>query len=123
VLYWAGKAMARSGMTAAAREMLDTLARRAIVGNRRHEGARLLLTGEVQVAAGQAARAVPVLERGVALDSSDVARESLAHALRRAGATTRADSLYRTVAKALRFGTEWMLAQQDAARATTAGPP
>jgi DNA-binding SARP family transcriptional activator/Tfp pilus assembly protein PilF len=123
VLYWAGKAMARSGMTDAAREMLDTLARRVVNGNRRHESARHLLAGEVEMAAGRAAQAVSTMERGVALDSSDVARESLAHALRRAGATARADSLYRTVAAARRFGTEAMLAQRAAIRATSAGPP
>lgn len=116
VLYWAGKAMARHGMTGAAREMLDTLARRVVTGNRRHESARYLLTGEVQLASGRARDAVPMLERGVALDSSDVARESLAYALQRSGASARADSLYRGLASALRFGTESMLAQQASAR-------
>jgi hypothetical protein len=116
VLYWAGKAMARRGMTDAAREMLDMLARRAVSGNVRHESAELLLRGELAVARGELGIAVPLMERGVALDTVDVPRESLAHALRAAGQSARADSLYRTLAGALRFGTESMLAQQSAAQ-------
>jgi DNA-binding SARP family transcriptional activator/Tfp pilus assembly protein PilF len=116
VLYWAGKAMARRGMTDAAREMLDTLARRAVSGNVQHESAELLLRGELAVARGELGIAVPLMERGVALDTVDVPRESLAHALRAAGQSARADSLYRTLAGALRFGTEAMLAQQSAAK-------
>jgi len=116
VLYWAGKAMARRGMTDAAREMLDTLARRAVPGNVQHKSAELLLRGELAVARGELGIAVPLMERGVALDTVDVPRESLAHALRAAGQSARADSLYRTLAGALRFGTEAMLAQQSAAQ-------
>jgi DNA-binding SARP family transcriptional activator/Tfp pilus assembly protein PilF len=118
VLYWAGKAMARRGMAGAAREMLDTLARRAVAGNARHESASLLLRGELAVARGAPGVAVPLMERGVALDTVDVPRESLAHALRAAGQTARADSIDRRLAGTLKFGTEAMLAQLDAARRT-----
>ncbi|MCA2987481.1 MAG: hypothetical protein INH02_08665 [Gemmatimonas sp.] len=119
VLYWAGKAMARRGMTAAAREMLDTLARRAVAGNVRHESAALLLRGELALARGEARVAVPLMERGAALDSTPVPRESLAHASRAAGQTARADSIYRHLAGTLRFGTEAMLAQRLAVRQLT----
>ncbi len=117
VLYWAGKAMARRGMTGAAREMLDTLVRRAVVGNVRHESASLLLRGEVAVALGRTRDALPLIERGASLDATPVPQESLAFAARTAGATQRADSIYRALASSLRFGTEAMLAQQMAARA------
>jgi hypothetical protein len=116
VLYWAGKAMARGDMPEAAREMLDTLARRAVRGNQRHESAALLLRGEVALARGESRAAIPLMERGAALDSTAVPQESLAHAMRAAGATARADSIYRSLAASLRFGTETMLAQQLAAR-------
>ncbi len=123
VLYWAGKAMARVGMADAAREMLDTLGRRAVKGNARHESAALLLRGEVAVARGQARSAIPLMERGVALDSTPVPQESLAHAVRQAGEAARADSIARTLAATLRFGTEAMLAQQLAARQLRAAKP
>jgi len=116
VLYWAGKAMARNGMPDAAREMLDTLARRAVSGNQRHESAALLLRGEVAVARGQGRSAIASMERGAALDNSPVPQESLAWAARAVGATARADSIYRSLASSLRFGTEAMLAQQFAVR-------
>ncbi len=116
VLYWAGKAMARRGMTDAAREMLDTLARRAVAGNVRHESASLLLRGEVAVAFGRGRDALPLVERGASLDATAVPQESLAYAARAAGGTARGDSIYRVLAASLRFGTEAMLAQQFAVR-------
>lgn len=117
VLYWAGKAMVRRGMIDAAREMLDTLTRRAVAANVRHESASLLLRGELAVALGRGREALPLLERGVALDDTPVSRESLAYAARKTGATARADSLYGALAQSLRFGTEAMLAQQSAREA------
>ena len=108
--------MARRGMTDAAREMLDTLARRAVVGNVRHESASLLLRGELAVALGRSRDALPLVERGASLDATSVPQESLAHAARAAGATARGDSIYRALAASLRFGTEAMLAQQYAVR-------
>jgi Flp pilus assembly protein TadD len=119
MLYWAGKAMARNGMTRDAAALLEALKRRSVPANRRHEGAGLLLAGEIEVAAGRAANALPSLRRGVSLDSSEISLESLAFALERAGATAAADSAYRVVAAAPRFGWEGMLAQRSASRRLT----
>jgi len=116
VLYWAGKAMARHNMPGAAREMLDTLRRRAVEGNPRHESAALLLLGEIDVASNRAREAIPRMERGVALDSSVISRESLAHAARAAGYAARADSMDRIIAAAPWFGWEGTLVQQAASR-------
>ncbi len=116
VLYWAGKAMVRQGMLAAGRELLDTLRRRAVPQNIRHESAVLLLAGEVDVAAGRARSALASMQRAVAMDSTDITRESLAHALLAAGDTSRAMLVYRALSEKPRFGWEGTLAQQTAAR-------
>ena len=116
MLYWAGKAMARRGMTEAAREMLNALTRRAVPANIRHESASLLLRGELAVATGNRGRAVQLMERGAVLDQTPVPQESLAYAAHASGAVARGDSIYRLLAGALRFGTEAMLAQQEAVR-------
>jgi len=118
VLYWAGKAMSRRGMTDAAREVLDTLVRRAVAGNVRHESASLLLRGEIAVALGKVPDGLVLTERGASLDSTPVPQESFAHALTASGATVRADSMYAALAASLRFGTEAMLAQLEAVRRT-----
>ncbi|MBC8086537.1 MAG: hypothetical protein H7Z40_04685, partial [Phycisphaerae bacterium] len=116
MLYWAGKAMARHNMTGAAREMLDTLRRRAVAGNPRHESAALLLQGEIDVASNRARDALVRLDRGVLPDSSVISRDSLAHALRAAGYAARADSLDRVIAATPRFGWEGTLVQPAAGR-------
>ncbi len=122
VLYWAGKAMARAGMPSAATDMLAALRRRAVPGNTRHEGAELLLVGELELAAGRAERAADRIRRGVSLDSSAITMESLAHALDRTGATARAESVYRVVAAAPRFGMEAVVARRSAAKWLAVAP-
>ena len=114
ILYWVGKALARTGDAERAAGLRVALRSRVHEGSATDLAASEGLEGEVLVATRRATEAVPHLEAAFRADSSNVTLESLAHALVMAGQLGRADSLYRALAETPSFGWEgqepWHLA-------------
>jgi DNA-binding SARP family transcriptional activator len=94
-----GKALARDGQLALAREVLDTLEKRVRGDNPQDRVNRELVQAEIALAEGSAQRAVGLLTEARAVDSSAYVRESLAYAMGRGGNLAAAASLYDSVAR------------------------
>ncbi len=106
ILYWVGKALARTGDAERAAGLRVALRSRVHEGSATDLAASEGLEGEVLVARHRATEAVPHLEAALRADSSNVTLESLANALAMAGQLGRADTLYRTLAETPSFGWE-----------------
>jgi len=106
VFFWLGKALARAHSTRAAVQLLDSLGTRVRPDARSHRAALEGLRGEVLVAQGDAAGAVPHLEAMIRADSSAYTLESLAFGVAAAGDLDRAAQLYRELDRPAVFGFE-----------------
>ena len=93
-LLFMGKVLARDGEVALASEVLDSLRRRARATNHDDVTDERVLTAEVLLARGRSDSAVELLRLAFAMDSNPLNRESLAHAVARAGGVTEAMQHY-----------------------------
>ena len=118
-LYWTGKALARDGRIDAALAVLRALRARPQPSNVRFRAAELLLSGEVEIAAGRATAGLALVDSGAALDSTAITLESRAHAHWRHGVLSRdgrsierSAVLYNALAQRPRYGWEGTLPQR-----------
>jgi tetratricopeptide (TPR) repeat protein len=105
LFFWLGKALARAGDARRAALLLDSLGPRVREGNTDRaslEGLR----GEVLVARGDAANAIPHLESMLSADSTAYTLESLAFGVAASGDLDRAAALYTHLGSAAVFGWE-----------------
>ncbi len=106
LLFWLGKALARSGNVKPAEALAGQLERRAHEGSAADLSALEGLRGELLVAHGEAQQAVSHLEIAMRADNTGFTMESLAHGLAAAGDLERAASLYDELARGESFGSE-----------------
>jgi DNA-binding SARP family transcriptional activator/Tfp pilus assembly protein PilF len=99
LLYWVGKSLARAGDTRRAGLLLARLERGVHEGSSTDGAAREALRGEVLVAEGRAAAAVPHLELALRADSTRFTLESLAHGVAAANGFERAAALYEELSR------------------------
>jgi len=109
MLSWLGTAAARDGQLARARELLDSLRRRADARSDPDRVALELLTAELAGAEGRADEAVAHAGSAYALDSSSFALDAVAHAAERRGDLRAATRAYDLLATRSDFGWEGQL--------------
>lgn len=106
LLFWTGKALARAGDVRRATLLLARLEKSARGESATDRAALEALRGELLVARGRAADAMPQMENALRADSSAVVLESAARGAMRAGAIDRAIVLYRRLENVRAFGWE-----------------
>ena len=117
MLLWIGKAEARSGDLARARELLDSLRARANAESNSDQAAANLLEGEIAIAEGRYSDAQPHIALALKLDSSRYVLESAAYGAERSGNLVEAAQLYTRLGDGVEFGWEgqrgWELAPYE----------
>jgi DNA-binding SARP family transcriptional activator len=105
MVFWVGKALARSGDTRRASVLLERIERAARADSPTDRAALGGLRGEIQIARRDTA-AVVGLQQALEANSSSVLQESVAHAAMVAGRFDEAATMYEKLASAAQFGTE-----------------
>ncbi|HEY4303518.1 MAG TPA: protein kinase [Gemmatimonadaceae bacterium] len=98
-LMYLGKALAREGEVAQAREVLDSLTRRTKPGNLKDRANQQTLAAEVALASGHADSAVALLRLAYVADETPFVSESLARALAQSGDRRAAIQQYEDLAQ------------------------
>jgi DNA-binding SARP family transcriptional activator/tetratricopeptide (TPR) repeat protein len=114
LLYWVGKALARSGDTRRSARLADVLSKKVRPGSPTDAAALEALRGEVLLASGQLDEAMRHLDSAWRADSNSNIRESVAYGAATSGKFERAATLYERMGSGSAFGSEnqhfWRLA-------------
>ncbi|MGH7503546.1 MAG: tetratricopeptide repeat protein [Longimicrobiales bacterium] len=106
LMFWLGKALARTGDIRRAEQVLALLDARRHPSNASAFAASEALKGEILTGQGTPHVALAHLESALSKDSSSAALESLAYAVARAGELERARLLYEELSRGVVFGHE-----------------